>query len=214
MGSDKTARWERRPDHRTDELLEAALQVFAQRGYRHTRLDEVAEAAGVTKGTIYHYFDTKEDLLRGVIDHFHELAFGRAGQALVDQRLPASDRVRLFLRTIFSGDETRRRNLLTLMIAGVAHEVPHLYDRWLRDGPVRLWRLTARLVEEGKKAGEFRADADGEAAARLLVSGLLLQFMWQQNAAGVPALRIDTDRLIDSSIDLFLDSLRPRRSGD
>jgi AcrR family transcriptional regulator len=56
MCAAKVLRWERRPDARPQELLDAALSVFAERGYRNTRLEEVAEAAGVTKGTIYHYF--------------------------------------------------------------------------------------------------------------------------------------------------------------
>ena len=207
MAAPKTLRWERRPDQRTPELLEAALHVFARQGYRNTSLDEVAKAAGVTKGTVYHYFDTKEDLLRGVLDHYHKLAFGRAEQVLKETSLPASSRIRLVVRKLFSGDEERRRDLLVLMIGGVANEVPRLYDRWLKEGPVRLWRLLGRLVEEGKAGGEFRPDADGEAAARLLVSGLLLQIMWQQRAGSVGAVDIDTDRLIDSSVEVFLAGL-------
>src|SRR3981081_242081 len=105
MGAAKVLRWERRPDDRPQELLEAALEVFAQKGYRNTRLDEVAEAAGVTKGTIYHYFDTKEALLLGVIEHFQTLAFGRADEALRDHRLPVSTRIRLLVRKMFSGSE-------------------------------------------------------------------------------------------------------------
>jgi AcrR family transcriptional regulator len=208
MNAAKASRWERRPDDRTSELLEAALEVFARQGYRSARLDEVAEAAGVTKGTIYHYFDTKEALLTAVIEHYHTLAFGRAEQVLRDERLPASTRIRLLMRKMFSSEEPRRLALLSLMIRGVAHEVPHLHERWLRDGPVWFWTLVGRLVDDGKRRGEFRPDADGDVAARMLVSGLLLQLMWQQHADAVPDLAVDTDRLIDSSVELFLASLR------
>ena len=78
MSTAKVLRWERRPDDRPQEILEAALQVFARDGYRNTTLDQVAEAAGVTKGAIYHYFDTTEALLLGVIEHSQKLAFSRA----------------------------------------------------------------------------------------------------------------------------------------
>jgi AcrR family transcriptional regulator len=207
MSAVKAIRWERRPDDRTQELLDAALQVFARRGYRNTRLDDVAEAAGVTKGTIYHYFDTKEALLLRVIEHYETLAFGRVDDALRDDSLPASTRIRLVVRKVFSrGDSSR--DLLALLIRGIAHEVPHVHERWLQHGPVRLWTLLGRLVEEGKATGEFRPDADGDAGARLLVSGLMLQLMWQQYGSAVPALAIDTDRLLDSAVDLFLSSLR------
>ena len=208
MSATKMPRLERRPEARPQELLEAALRVFAQQGYRTARLDDVADAAGVTKGAIYHYFDTKEALLLGVIEHYQALAFGRAEDALRDQSAPASTRIRLLVHKVFSERETGSGDrLLALLIRGVAHEVPHVHDRWLRDGPARLWTLLTRLVEEGKQRGEFRRDADGEVAARVLVSGLMLQLMWQQHAAAVPALAIDYERLIDSSIELFLASL-------
>ena len=71
-----STRWERRPDDRPNEILDAALAVFAERGYRNTRLEHVGEAAGVTKGTIYHYFANKEDLLLRAIEHRREEAFG------------------------------------------------------------------------------------------------------------------------------------------
>jgi AcrR family transcriptional regulator len=203
----KPLRWERRPDDRTQELLEAALQVFARNGYRNTRLDDVAEAAGVTKGTIYHYFDTKEALLLRVIEHYETLAFGRADDAVRDERLPASTRIRLLARKVFAPRE-HSRDLIALLIRGIAHEVPHVHERWLQSGPVRLWTLLGRLVAEGKARGEFRPDADAEAGARLLVSGLILQLMWQQHGDAVPALDIDTDRLIDSAVDIFLAALR------
>lgn len=209
MSAAKALRWERRPDERPRELLEAALQVFARNGYRNTTLDEVAEAAGVTKGAIYHYFETKEALLLGVIEHYRKLAFGRAELAIRDERLPASTRIRLLIRKMFS-DTEGRRDLLALLVRGVTHEIPRVHERWLL-GPARVWTMVARLVEDGKSRGEFRSDADGEVGARVLVSGLMLQLMWQQHAESVPALAMDADRLIDSSVELFLTALRPAR---
>jgi hypothetical protein len=68
--------------------------------------------------------------------------------------------------------------------------------------------LLGRLVEEGKARGEFRPDADGDVGARVLVSGLMLQLLWQQHVRAVPAIAVDADRLIDSSVDLCLAGLR------
>jgi AcrR family transcriptional regulator len=204
----KPLKWERRPDERPRELLEAALAVFSQRGFRNTRLDDVAEAAGVTKGAIYHYFDTKEELLLNVIEHYHLLAFGRAEEVLANRDLSASERIEQVVKKIFQPTEERKRLLLALLIRGIAHEVPRVHDRWLRDGPARLWKLVAGLVEEGKRSGEFRADADADVAARVLISGLILQRLWNEDADGAPEIDINQNRLIDSSIELFLASLR------
>jgi len=204
----KPLRWERRPDERPRELLEAALDVFAQHGYRKTRLDDVAEAAGVTKGAIYHYFDTKEELLLGVIEHHQALAFGRVEDVLHDKTLSAATRIQLVVRRIFSGGTPRGRRLLALLLGGIEHEVPEVHARWIDEGPARLWTIIAKLAKEGKANREFRADADAEVAARLLVSGLMLQLMWRLRRDAVSAIEIDESRLVDSAVELFLAALR------
>jgi AcrR family transcriptional regulator len=206
VNSPKLLKWERRPLERPQELLKAALEVFARNGYRNTTLEEIGEAAGVTKGAIYHYFANKESLLLAVIEHYQGLTFARAEEGIRNRRVPASTRIRLLIRKVFS-DTEGRRDLLALLVRGVTQEIPSVHERWMR-GPVRLWTLVAKLVEEGKARGEFRMDADGEVGARVLVSGLMLQLMWQLHVETMPVIAMDPDRLIDSSVEIFLESLR------
>ena len=210
MAATKSLRWERRPDSRPQELLDAALAVFAERGYRNTRIDDVAEAAGVTKGAVYHYFATKEELLLRAIEHYHDRAFGQIDQVLRQARGPASARIRLMMRKAFGGaDPTGRKLTLALILQSARHDLPEAHRQWLRGGPIKGWRLLASLIEEGKRTGEFRADADAEVAARVTISGLITQIVWQPLAVDVPELLIDDDRLIDSAVELLLHSLWP-----
>jgi AcrR family transcriptional regulator len=211
--SARVLRWERRPDHRPDELLEAALHIFAERGYANTKLEDIAAKVGVTKGTIYHYFATKEDLLLRAIEHYHDRAFQPLEEVVHEQRGPVSATIRRFLRRAFGQLDPARTSVLTLLVQGVARDVPHVYDRWLETGPVRGWRILADLIEEGKARGEFRLDADSEVAARITMSGLILQFAWQRFADGAPHVGIDADQLIDSTADLLLQGLRPSGRG-
>ena len=60
-------RWERRKDSRPSELLDAALEIFVERGYAAARLEDVASKAGVSKGTLYLYYDNKEELFKAVV---------------------------------------------------------------------------------------------------------------------------------------------------
>ena len=60
-------RWRRLPEERPKQILEAALAVFAERGLAAARLEDIAKRAGVSKGTIYLYFENKEELFRGVV---------------------------------------------------------------------------------------------------------------------------------------------------
>ena len=203
----RVLRWERRPDDRPQELLEAALRVFASQGYRNARLEQVAAAAGVTKGALYHYFRNKEELLLRVLELNQTRAFGRVEDALRDVSGSSSLRLRVMLRKLFGGQDPARRDVLQLL-QSVAHEVPDVHREWLASGPMRAWRMVAALIEEGKAAGEFRVDADGEIAARVFVTGLMVQLVWQQSAADVPGMAIDQERLIDSAVELLLAGLR------
>jgi len=205
----KVLRWERRPDERPDELLDAALRIFAERGYANTRLEDIAAAVGVTKGTIYHYFETKEDLLRKAIESKHDRAFLPLEKVLRERKGPVSATIRLFLRRAFGHNDPTRVSVLTLLVQGLAREVPQVYHRWLESGPARAWQILAELIEEGKASNEFRQDVDSEVVARIAISGLILQLAWQRFAEEAPSLAMDRDQLIDSTAEFLLHGLRP-----
>lgn len=205
-------RWERRPDERPQEILEAALRVFASNGYRNTRLEEVAAAAGVTKGAVYHYFANKEELLLRALEAYQASALGRLTGALRQEHGSSAARLRLLVRKTFGGDDPARLDVLQLL-QSAAHEVPEVYEHWLATGPMRGWRLIARLIDEGRDSGEFRADVDADVAARVFLTGLMGQVMWQRYAESVPGVGIDLDRLIDAAVDLLLAALRPPAPG-
>jgi AcrR family transcriptional regulator len=208
VSSGKVLRWERRPDERPQEILEAALRVFAERGYRTTRLEDVGEAAGVTKGTIYHYFANKEELLLRAIEHYHERAFGQVSGMLRNAGGSAADRIRQLVRSWFGAVSAERLSVRTLLLQGVAHEAPEAYRRWLATGPTASTRLVASFIEEGQASGEFDKTVDATVVARVLCAGLLLQSVWQHQAPDVPELLIDEARMIESSVTFFLRGLR------
>ena len=66
-GSAHAPRWERRKESRPAELLAAALELFVERGYAATRLDDIASRAGVSKGTLYLYFSNKHELFEALV---------------------------------------------------------------------------------------------------------------------------------------------------
>src|SRR5258706_6679077 len=67
IAAPKKPRWQRRKDARPEEIVAAALEVFVERGFAATKLEDVARRAGVTKGTIYLYFENKEALFKAVV---------------------------------------------------------------------------------------------------------------------------------------------------
>ena len=204
----RSTRWERRPDDRPQELLEAAYHVFTTRGYRATRLEEVAEAAGVTKGTIYYYFRNKDDLLRQAIEQRRRQAFAQ-GRTLMERGSgPLADRLRAALRAAWLDLGGPQGAMVRLLLGEVSVEAPEVFRAWLEDVVVSDWRELAEVIRRGQATGEFRAEADADVAARMLAGGILMQTLLQHH--GVDELApIGVERLIDASLDLFFASLRP-----
>jgi AcrR family transcriptional regulator len=191
-----------------DALLNAAFRVFASRGYRASRLEEVAEEAGLTKGAIYYHFGSKEDLLRRAVEHRHKAIFSAIESELATMDAPASVRIRYVLRQLWRHVlEPTWGQAVRLMFGEVGIEFPALFRMWAEEGPIQAWTVVGKLVEEGMRSGEFRPGVDPEVSARFVVSGLMMQAALQVHSGLQDLAPCDTDRIFDSAVDLFLHGL-------
>src|SRR2546423_13903901 len=91
-------RWQRLPDERPRALMASALKPLPRRGYRRIRLEEIAEDAGVSKATIYHYFTNKDDLLTQSVAARMAERHAQIERELASEGGGAADRLRNFLR--------------------------------------------------------------------------------------------------------------------
>jgi AcrR family transcriptional regulator len=201
-------RWQRLPDDRPRVLMASALKLLRRDGYRRVRLEDVAEDAGVCKGTVYHYFVNKDDLLtRSVASRMAER------QEHVERRLArkggtAADRLREALLEFWTRSLTSQSGLWQrLVVNEMASEAPEVFAAWAR-GLVRRWRFVQTLIEEGQANGEFRKDADAEVAARLIVSALGHQALLHVHLGIRRFAPCDLTRLFESSLDQFFNGLR------
>ena len=208
MTATRPSRWERRPDDRPQELLDAAFRVFAQQGYRAARLEQVAEAAGVTKGTIYYYYRNKEDLFRQTIARHRQLTSARLDDLMQRVEGSVSDKLRAGLQLAWQDASGPNGALLRLMIGEVSIEAPELFRAWLTETVTQGCDELAAAVRDGQAAGEFRPEADADVAARMFLSGVLMQALMQHHGLG-DADALPLARRIDAGVELFLHSLRP-----
>src|SRR3954454_23357482 len=91
---DAKPRWERRKDARPQELLAAALDLFVERGFASTRLEDVARRAGGSKGTLYLYFANKEELFKAVVRENIVPAIGAAEDVIAEYQGPSAELLR------------------------------------------------------------------------------------------------------------------------
>ena len=124
------------------------------------------------------------------------------------QPAPASVKIRYVLRRLWEHVlEPTWGQAFRLMVGEVGAEFPALLRLWAADGPVQAWGLVRELIEEGVATGEFRRDADPEVAARIAVSGLMLQAALQVHFDLQDLAPCDHDRILDSAADLVLHGL-------
>jgi AcrR family transcriptional regulator len=206
-------RFERRKDARPGEILDAALDLFVERGYAATRLEDVAQRAGVAKGTVYLYFDSKEALFKAVVRSGLVRAIEEAENTLTDAEESSAE----LLRRVFAGwwqhiGSTRFSGIPKLMISE-AQNFPELARFYYAEVVQRGGRLFARMVERGIARGEFRP-VDVDYTARALVAPLIMRSILQHSflaCAGPDDL--DAPAYFDHTLDLMLNGLRATPAG-
>jgi AcrR family transcriptional regulator len=200
----KKPKRQRRPQERPDELAASALRLFTERGYFSTTIDDVAEAAGATKGAVYHHFESKEELLLTAVQNFFNTAIADMEQSLSGAAtLSAEERVqkivsagaRVWCRPEFTA-------IFTIVFGEAGATIDGLRQMFLNAGPRRAWPLLKETIREGQRAGSFSKKLDLEAIVPSFTSALALQCMLLRSTGA-------TDRsmqsMISRNIDAFLE---------
>lgn len=160
------------PEARRAQILEAALQCFAEKGYHAATMDDLVRASGLSKGSLYWHFESKQDVFLALFDRFTAEIFA-GWEAVAAGDAPALERLRRF-GEIAVGSIAAQRPLLRAWLEFFAHaEARERLARVYRQSRERL----AETLRRGIASGEIR-DVPVEAAAvslTALVEGLLLQ---------------------------------------
>jgi AcrR family transcriptional regulator len=148
-------------------ILDAAIRVFAEHGYHGARVGDIAEDAGVAHGLLYHYFASKDDVLRTIFTENWGALIARF-RAVEASGEPAPDKLegiaKILLRT-WRNDPA----LVTVMVREVARS-QQLQDRV--DEIREAFAIVQRIIEEGQATGAFRGDVDARLASWLFYGGL------------------------------------------
>ena len=198
-------RFPRRKEDRPAEITEAAMHTFAEKGYATTRVEEVARRAGVSKGLLYLYFKTKEDLFKAVIRSFVSPRLDALIEMIETTELSAEAFLRgPFLEFAKSVPHTPARMLVRLLVAeGPKH--PDLIAWYWENVVSRGLGAIRSIIEKGVGNGEFRESALDE-FPHLLVSPVIFSMLWKQLfETHAP---MDTDAFFEGHIDLMLNGIR------
>ena len=147
----------RRKAERPQEILEAAFAEFSRNGYAMTTLDRIAERAGVTKGTIYVYFENKEHLFISMVREFTKAAHETVQEMFETHAGSTADLLRAQFSFIYQNIvEDRRRREVARMLIAEAPRFPELADRYYEEILGPCLELFKQAIQRGMDRGEIR----------------------------------------------------------
>jgi AcrR family transcriptional regulator len=188
MNSNSQPRWKRRAEERPREICAAALEVFAEKGFAAAKLDEIARRAGVSKGTLYLYFTTKDELFRAVVRDTVAPNIETVQQALTAAALPFRDVVPMFLARFADMASRVPVGAVAKIVIGESRNFPELAKVWHDEVASRALSMLATLIVAAQERGEVRK-GDPRLHAFSLVGPMLMGVLWRetlQPAGGAP----------------------------
>jgi AcrR family transcriptional regulator len=168
----------RRKAERPQEILEAAFHEFSRNGYATTSLERIAERAGVTKGTIYVYFDSKEHLFISMVRECTKGTQDTVQAMFESHDGSTADLLRAQFAFIYQHlvEDRRRREVLRMLIAD-APRFPELADRYHQEILRPCLDMLRQAIQRGVDRGEIRASAIVE-SPQVVIAPIALVDLW------------------------------------
>ncbi len=203
--SESVPKRERRKEARPGELLDAALALFVDRGFAATRVEEVAARAGVSKGTLFLYFQSKEDLFKAVIRENIASLFRAWNEEFNSFQGSSADILRYAMQTWWERIGNTNASGIAKLVMSEAQNFPDIaayyQDEVIRPGNALIRQILAR----GVARGEFRP-LDLDQAVYTVVAPMIFLMMWKHSmgACAASAEIVDPERFIHMQVDVLL----------
>ena len=203
------AKRERRKDARPGELLDAALELFVEKGYAATRAEEVAARAGVSKGTLFLYFGSKEELLKAVVRENISGRFAEWNQELDAFTGNTREMLAYCLQTWWERIGMTKASGITKLMIGEAGNFPEIAAFYQQEVVVPAQTLIRRVLQRGIDQGEFRA-VNLDYAIYSVIAPMLFLMMWKHSmGACVPdGFDLSPQTYIAQQLDLLLNGIQ------
>ncbi|WP_404402056.1 TetR/AcrR family transcriptional regulator [Pelagibacterium halotolerans] len=196
-------KFKRRKEARPDEIVEAALEVFARRGYAAARLDDIAARAGVSKGTLYLYFENKEALFEAVVSQSFAPNIERV-RAVIAQ---AEGRIGVLLPMLPPVLAQIMRSVpvaaIVKMVIGESQNFPNIARSWYEVMVNPVVGLVTQTIADAQARGEIRP-GDPRNYAIQFVGPIFMSFIWNTTMVPVGAEPFDIESLTRQHVDTIL----------
>lgn len=197
------------PDERPSQILEAALDVFGEKGLAAARLDDIAKRAKLAKGTIYLYFPNKDELFRAVIRSTLVAELERAESTLATGS--PEEQLEAFMHGWWAFICTPTFERVHRLVTSEIPNFPDLARFYGTEVIARGHRLVSGIIRDGIAAGVYRP-SDPAATARMIMGTFVIHGLWRTKRVYLPHLAVASDKaMFDQLSDFLRAALRPDR---
>lgn len=196
-------KFRRRAADRPDEIVSAALAVFAEKGFAAAKLDDIARRAGVSKGAVYLYFETKEDIFRAVVERAISPNVGTVKAMAAAHPGPLCDLLNGIVGVIVGMVETTPIGGVMKMVIGEARNFPEIARVWHDELITHALGTLTTAIGNAQARGEVKA-GDPRTYALQVISPLLVGVLWRETFVPAGAAPFDLQALSRQHLDTLL----------
>ncbi len=172
-------KWRRRKAERPGDIIAAALATFAEKGFAGARMEEIARRAGISKGTLYLYFETKEDMFRAVVREVVVPNIEVVQKAVLTADLSFATMVRTLLPRFAEIVTTVPVGAVAKMVIGESRNFPELARVWHDEVIFKAIGLIAGVIERAQARGEVRP-GDPRTHAFSIMGPMMISVLWRE----------------------------------
>jgi AcrR family transcriptional regulator len=202
----------RRKEARPGELLEAALDLFVEKGFAATRSEEVAARAGVSKGTLFLYFPSKEELFKAVVRENISGRFNEWNEAFENFEGSTADMLRYCYRVWWERVGSTKATGITKLVMSEARNFPEMASFYQQEVVHPAHVLLKRILQRGMDRGEFRA-VDPAYAVYTVIAPMVFLMLWKHSMGACvdASFKMDPETYLSMQVETILDGLCVRK---
>ena len=193
-------------------IIAAAMDEFCAAGLTNARLDDIAARAGVAKGTLYLYFENKEELFKAIVREHLVPAIQRAEERAETHGGSSRELLRELVHSRWDMMVHSPLSGVPKLVLSEAGQFPDLVRYFHDEIIVRSHALFARVLRTGVERGEFR-NLDVDYVTKALMAPLIVAALWKHSIQPYITQRMDTEKYFDTSLDMLLDGLAAPAAG-
>jgi AcrR family transcriptional regulator len=202
---------QRRKDERPGDIVAAALLVFAEKGFAGARMEEIATRAGLSKGAVYLYFPTKEEVFRAVVEQAVAPNIDALGKVMLAVDMPFPERVRALLPKLGQILTEAPVGAVAKMVLGESRNFPELAKVWHDKVVARGISLICQIVERAQEQGEV-SRGDPRIHAFSIMGPMMVGTLWRETFTPVGGAEIDLVAVAAQHAETVLEGLIPREA--